>query len=487
MEASRTFGRVETWESSPLLAPRTAQEVHASLRAAKGSRPSTRPGTIPSSSGRTVYVLADADTFYASCERVFHPELAHAPVVVLSNNDGCVVTRTTEAKPFVPKGAPWFQIREEATERGAVARSSNYELYGSLSARMMAVMRQYFSHQEVYSIDECFLVSHAPIGTVIAQARRMREAVWKGVGIPVSIGVAPTKTLAKIVNHEAKHGHGHAHLDCWGSLSRQEQEKVLAATPVSDVWGIGRRLTKRLAGLGILTALQLRDSDPVEMRHRFSVFVQRTVLELRGVPCVSEESDADEGARKDMIMCTRMFSHPVRGRDVLCQALAVYAQEACRRLRRQKSLAGSVGIFAGVSPFHPQDSGLSLPLTVGTLPEPTDDPLAIVRFICHHLLGRVNPRTRFVRAGILLTGLVPAADYHPLPPFSPKRDTAGIGSLLDRMTLRYGDHCVGIGYAGLRGKGRGSNDIGADWNMKRGMLSNRATTRWSEMPVVHAD
>ncbi len=489
MEASAALGRIDTWDSSPLLARPDMHPSHATAPTRPSSpQPSHTP--IPHQPvGKCVYVLADADTFYASCERVFHPDLAHTPIVVLSNNDGCVVTRTAEAKPFVPRGAPWFQIREQATEKGAVARSSNYELYGSLSARMMSVMHHFFVHQEVASIDECFLRSSLPLSTVIATTLKMRQAVWQGVGIPVSIGIAPTKTLAKIVNHDAKHSAGHTHLTCWNTLTHDEKIEMLSSTPVCDVWGVGRRLTHQLVSLGIITALQLRNSDPVEMKHRFSVFLQRTILELRGIPCVQEEADADNGVRTDMIFCSRMFSHPVCGPVPIAQALTVYAQDACRRLRRQKSLAGAVGIFAGVSPFTHSDTDFSVPLTVGTLPTPSDNPLVIVDFICHHLLPRIhiNPHTHFVRAGVMLTGLQNAHDYHPLAGFAPQRDTSGIGSILDHMNQLYGDHSVGIGFAGIRGVGQHHNETGASWNMRRALLSNRGTTRWDEMTVVHAD
>lgn len=492
MEASSTFGRINTWDSSPLLAPsrphtRSHTPATAMLPVDSDSQASDCAHTKPA--GKCVYILADADTFYASCERVFHPNLAHAPVVVLSNNDGCVITRTAEAKPFVPRGTPWYQIREQATEKGAVARSSNYELYGSLSARMMTVMHHFFAHQEVASIDECFLRSSLPLSSVITTALAMRQAVWQGVGIPLSIGVAPTKTLAKVVNHEAKHSGGNTHLMCWNTLTSSEKEDLLVRTPISEVWGVGRRLTHQLISLGIVTALQLRNSDPVEIKHRFSVFLQRTVLELREIPCIQEEADADNGVRTGMIFCSRMFSHPVYGRIPIAQALTVYAQDACRRLRRQNSLAGAVGIFAGISPFAHEDADLSVPLTVGELPTPSDNPLVIVDFICHQLLPKIHidPHARFVRAGVMLTDLQNAADYHPLAGFAPQRDSAGIGHILDHMNQLYGDHSVGIGFAGIRGIGQHHNETGASWNMHRNMLSNRGTTRWDEMTVVHAD
>lgn len=491
MDVSRTFGRRSSWQSAPLIDPHhelallEKREEHSSARLHK---------TFPPTSGnahaaqRTLYVLADADTFYASCERVFHPELAHTPVIVLSNNDGCVVTRTAEAKPYVPKGVPWFQIREEATEQGAVARSSNYELYGSLSQRMMRLMHRYFAHQEVYSIDECFLRTCLPEKKAVKQACRMREAVWHGIGIPLSVGVAPTKTLAKIVNHWAKHGHGQEHVSCWERMDADQQEALLAVTPISDVWGVGRRLTRHLASRGIVTALDLCRANLVELRARFGVCVARTVLELRGVPCIGDEASADGGVRKESILCSRMFGHYVRGAEPVRQALGVYIQDACRRLRRQGSLAWRIGFFVG-APFTRRNGEHSLPLRLVELPSPSDDPLVFMHALgASHFLDDVDPQLRWSRAGVVLAGLVRADSYHPLPQtdFCARRDTRGIGVLLDRANSRFGDHTVGIGWSGIRGKGRNSNETGASWNMRREKLSSRCTTRWDEMPVVRA-
>lgn len=506
MDTSRTFGRRSSWQSSPLIDPAYelrqlhAHELHAHETATHPSP--THPPTQPSEQQRIqksfvasqeqahgLYVLADADTFYASCERVFHPELAHVPVVVLSNNDGCVVTRSAEAKPYVPKGVPWFQIREEATEQGTVARSSNYELYGSLSQRMIHLMHRYFAHQEVYSIDECFLHTTKPEDEAIRIAQKMRDAVWRGIGIPLSVGVAPTKTLAKIVNHWAKHGHGHDHVSSWNRLGHEQREALLTVTPVSDVWGIGRRLTRRLIARGIVTAYDPREANLVDLRSRFGVCVARTVLELRGVPCITDEANADGGVRKDSILCSRMFGHYVHGTEPLKQALGVYIQDACRRLRRQQSIAWRVGFFIG-PPFNRHADEYSIPLQFVELASPSDDPLVFIHALSStHLLDSINQHLRWSRAGIMLIGIIAADSYHPLPQtdFRAKRDTRGIGELLDRANSRFGDHSVGIGWSGIRGKGRNPNETGASWNMRREMLSPRCTTRWDELPVVRAN
>lgn len=490
MDVSRTFGRRSSWQAPSLIDPAHELSLLGPKQARQRDRQqdSGRDQAAGHKKQAPLYVLADADTFYASCERVFHPELAHKPVVVLSNNDGCVVTRTAEAKPFVPKGVPWFQIREEATEKGAVARSSNYELYGSLSQRMMRLMHRYFAHQEVYSIDECFLLSDLPEAQTVRTAHAMREAVWKGIGIPLSVGIAPTKTLAKIVNHWAKHGHGRAHVSCWERMDPLQQQAVLSVTPVSDVWGVGRRLTRKLAARGIITALDLQQASLIDLRARYGVTLARTILELRGTACIGDETSADGGTRKQSILCSRMFGHYVTGEEPVRQALGLYVQDACRRLRRQHSLASRIGFFVG-APFNRHDGEHSLPLRFVELSAPSDDPMVFLKALSSNgHLGSIRPGLRWSRAGVVLDGLVDADSYHPLPQadFQARRDTRRIGSLLDEANMRFGDHSVGIGWSGIRGKGRRSNEAGADWQMRREELSTRCTTRWDELPIVRA-
>ena len=483
MDVSSTFGRVDTWEASPLFTPTrqlTVPEENADsgTEVEKNSRPSgERPRHV---------ILADANSFFASCERVFDPTLRGKPVVVLSNNDGCVVARSAEAKPIIPMGVPWYQVRETASEHGVVARSSNYELYGSLSRRMMHVMHNYFEHQEVYSIDECFLHSLKPIDEIVDICHSMRAAVLRGVKIPVSVGIAPTKTLAKVTNHWAKNDPDFTGVCAWESIAPPVRDMILAQTPIDDVWGVGRRLTHKLVALGIMNAKDLRDTDPVTIRRKFSVLLQRTVLELRGIACVDDAANALDGFRKQQILCSRMFSHPVVGRTEIKQALSVYVQNACRRLRRQGCLTSNVGIFCGVSPYSAKTGESSLPYTHTNLEAPTDDPLIITKAVNENLVDLVNPHTHYIRAGVILSGLTLASADNPLEGFAAQRDSHNLGAILDTATAKYGQYCLGIGYGGIRGKGRKNHETGAAWSMRRDMLSPRCTTRWDEMATVTA-
>ena len=320
------------------------------------------------------FVLADADSFYASCERVFDPSLASRPVVVLSNNDGCVVARSREAKALgIPEGQPWFKLREFARMHGVTARSSNYELYASLSARMMRVMDRWLPGHVVYSIDECFL--DPPRADADRTLRLMRHAILRGVGVPVTVTMAPTRTLAKLLSRWAKHEPGTGGAAVWDDLDPTLRETIMRSTPVGDVWGVGRRNAPRLTAMGLTTAARLRDADQGLIRHRFGVNLARTVLELNGTPCVDlAGGDAVDGHREHMIVYSRMFGRPVTDMDGLRAVAGVHAQHAAVRLRRQGSLARLVGAWAATSPYRADyrtAGGWLRPA------DPTDDPSEI--------------------------------------------------------------------------------------------------------------
>ncbi|MFT9008090.1 MAG: DUF4113 domain-containing protein [Bifidobacterium sp.] len=448
--------------------------------------PSSRADAISdkTSMHRNAIILADANNFFASCETVFNPSLAGRPLVVLSNNDGCVVSRSAAAKQMgIVNGTPWFKIRGQAEHDGVLARSSNYELYASLSHRMMHVMSGFFSHQEVYSIDECFLHGTLDDERTYETCRRMRETVLRGVGIAVSIGVAPTKTLAKIANHWAKQHPSSHGVTLWTAIEREFGDDVLRSVPISEVWGVGRRITKKLMGMGMTTALDLCRADPVLIRHRFSVLLERTVLELRGTPCIEDESDASNGARSTQILCSRMFSSPVRGFSTLSQALSVYAQQACHRLHRQGSLCGSVAAFCSTSPFSKDYSHVGNSVI---LDDPSDSPMVVAKAACEALRNRIDEHAPYIRAGVMLLDLSDSGHFSTFEGMDAQRDEHGIGTVLEDAARRFGPRRVGIGYGGIRGKGRNDADTGASWTMRRDMLSIRGTTRWDEMPIAHA-
>ena len=427
-------------------------------------------------------VLADADSFYASCERVFDPSLVGLPVVVLSNNDGCVVARSREAKQMgVKEGTVWFKEGGELERRGVVARSSNYELYASLSRRMMNVMDQWMIGREAYSIDECFLTP--PKRNTDATCRMMRNAVLQGVGIPVTVTCAPTRTLAKALSHWAKHTPETGGVTVWDDLGSTERDGILTGTPVGDVWGVGRRTAPKLMGMRILTAKDLEGADPAAIRRRFGVELARTVLELRGVPCITLDGfDAISGRREHQIMCSRMFGHPITDMKELTGAAGVFAQQATVRLRRQHGLTRLVGVWCATSPFaddYRVMGGWARPL------DPTDDPVTITTTATRIIRARIRSGYKWVRAGVMLSDLADSNQYQTLEGLEPDRDS-GLAEALDAINHKYGGMHAGIGWAGIRGKGRADSETGGAWRTRRSKLSPRATTRWDELGTAQA-
>ncbi|MEB4616092.1 Y-family DNA polymerase, partial [Leucobacter sp. M11] len=416
--------------------------------------------------------LIDVNSFFASCERVLAPSLEGKPVVVLSNNDGCVVARSAEAKALgIEMGVPWFKLEAWAKQAGVVARSSNYELYGSLSSRVMQILGRYAAWQEIYSIDESFLGLRGTPEALTEAGHAMRTEVLRNTGLPVGVGIAPSKTLAKIASRGAKRAE---HLGGVCSLDDYEPERldrILAATPTTELWGVARRSGKKLAELGIHTAKDLRDADASLIRKRFSVVMHRTVLELRGIPCIPLEEDRSE---KEQIIFSRSFSTPVQTAAEMSQVLSIYAQRIGTRLRAQGSLAKTMTAWAATSHYAQEHHA---PHAVVRFELPTDEPITIAKR-AGALLDLLRHGTRYARAGIVLTELSPASSHGVLDLFAPEFEGRRIGQTLDAVAKKHGSRAIGIGRGGLRDA--------PSWNMRRNMLSPRITTHAAEAAIVHA-
>lgn len=423
--------------------------------------------------GRGSVALVDVNCFYASAERAFDPSLEGRPLVVLSNNDGCAVTRSPEAKALgISLGEPWFKLAPRAKEWGLVARSSNYELYGDISARVMELLGRYSAWLEVYSIDEAFLGVNGTPEELQRLGHTMKTAVRRNVGVPVCVGIAGTKTLAKLANKWAKHNPAFDGVCHWDAVPAAQREKLMAGLSVIELWGVAARLTKRLNAQNIHTVLDLARADPVKIRDRFSVVLMRTVLELNGTPCIPLE---EERIGRDQLIFSRSFATPITTGAGLRQVLGVYAQQASARLARHRLQAKLLTAFAATSYYNPQDS--SNPTVCVPLPMPTADPVLLAR-AAYALLPRIDDGVKYVRAGIMVTDLRPTGNQAPLAIFENPHEERGIGTLLEDVSRRYGRGSIGLGFAGIRG--------GPDWSMKRDMLSPRYTTHWAELPVVKA-
>lgn len=428
-----------------------------------------------------LFALVDCNNFYVACQQLFDPTLAHRPVVVLSNNDGCVVARSQEAKALgIPMGAPWHQLRDLAQREHVRALSSNYALYADLSNRVVEVLSAFTPHLEVYSIDECFLdLSHvAGISgcnlTDYGQQIRQRLAQW--LGLPVCVGIATTKTLSKLANHCAKKDLAGQDGVCdFTSLSSQTLSELFGHIEVSEVWGVGPRISSRLKDLRIQTVRDLREADTELIRSRFSVVLERTVLELRGIACLELEEMVP--ARKQ-IMCSRSFGQAVYALNDLCEAVASYMARAAEKLRSQNSLAGVVHVYLLTNPFKPEEPQYQRAVMV-PLPEPTADSRVLTGWALLVLKSIYRPGFAYKKAGVMLSELRPK-NLQQGSLFTTAGVDAQSDSLmqtLDRINKKWGKGSIHLLSEGTRQK---------TWEMRREHLSPAYSTRWEDLPVARA-
>ncbi|MDO9427349.1 MAG: Y-family DNA polymerase [Methylobacterium sp.] len=410
--------------------------------------------------------LVDCNNFYASCERLFQPTLRGKPVVVLSNNDGCVIARSNEAKALgIKMGDAWHLRRDEFERWGVQVRSSNYTLYGDLSARVMRVLGDFTPDLEVYSIDEAFL-GLTGFADPETHARRLRETVALNTGIPVCVGIGPTKTLAKVANRTAKKDPASGGV-CY-LVDEFAQTAALARLDLGDVWGIGHRLQHHLVGMGITTPLHLREACPTMIRRRFNVVVQRTVMELQGTPCI----DLEQGSPDAKTICTsRSFGRAVEGFDELAEALTTYTSYAAQKLRRQGLATASITVMLTTNRHKPEDAQYHairpVRLTIGT-----SDTARLIRAALWGLKGIYRPGFRYKKCGILLLDLHPAAAVQGslfLQPDQPRR--VQLMAAVDALNARYGKDRVRYAASGMD----------RPWKLRAEHLSQRYTTRWGEL------
>lgn len=414
---------------------------------------------------RRPVALVDVRCMYVSVERVLDPTLRGVPVVVLSNNDGCAVSRSDEAKALgVGMGQPWFEISQKPLIERVVARSSNYEEYGAFSERFHDTVATLAADVEVYSVDEAFV--SLPVQRHDETASEIQHRVRRWTGMPTSAGVGPTKTLAKVAQRHAKaNGLDLFDVSQW---PRRDLDELLAATPVDDVWGIGPRLRAGLAGLGVHTALDLSRADAGVLRRRWSVVLERTARELAGTPCMPVGFTP---RARQQLMYSRMLGATVSTRAEMSSVLAQYAAAAARRLRSHHLEAALAQVWISSSRFRVQAQHH---ITARPLDPPTDDPLRLIA-AARTVLPQMREGHEYNRAGILLTGLAPRGSQQVLwGSADPARDR--LAAAVDQAAARYGRDAVGYGPTGFRKRRR--------WEMKRERLSQAGTTNWAELLTV---
>lgn len=419
------------------------------------------------------YILADCNNFYVSCERLFNPKLEGRSVIVLSNNDGCVVARSQEAKQLgIKMGEPYFKIEKLCNTMNVAVYSSNYQLYGDISQRVMEILAQKAPEIQIYSIDEAFLKYPATLGaaelwSICIQLRRL---VKRWVGMPISLGIAPTKTLAKLANDLAKKNQnvGIYDLSC-----PEKRNKTLLSYPVGSVWGIGSRLQTRLNAMGIYTAHEFSQMDPIVIRQRMGVVGERMLWELRGISCLPIEEDASP---KKSITCSRSFGKVITESDELANALATFVNIACVKLRRQNSCAQALHVFleAQIEPQQPQRRQYGM--TKAFL-QPTSDTAEIISAAkcCLHRL--YHEKERYKKCGIILLDLQPEKNIVPdlfLGGINPKRKA--VMQTVDALNAHFGKNTVFFGAMGTDSQWKARSDRRSEYN----------TTSWNKLPIVYA-
>lgn len=432
-----------------------------------------------------MYALVDGNNFYVSCERVFRPALNGRPVVVLSNNDGCAVARSNEAKALgIAMGAPWFQIRHLVESDGLVGLSANFVLYGDMSDRMMSLAAGLGPTQEIYSIDESFVGLHGVRGNLVQRAHLVRSRILQWTGVPCCVGIASTKTLAKLANHigktaERKPGSYPVELAqvCnLASLPAQDLDDVLKATDVGEVWGVGRRITAQLKEGGVHTVQDLRRLDPATVRRRWSLTMERTVRELQGQPCIQLD---DAPSAKQEIACTRSFGRPVTDLQPLIEAVSEFTGRAAEKLRAQGSLAGQLLVFAHTSP-HRAGPRFSRSVVV-PLRRPTADTSVLTNAATLGLRAIYEPGYQLIKAGVMLLDLQPSSVHQGELDLEPESDAdkSRLMTAMDKLNSRFGKGTVHVASAGYAGPLRA-------WGMKQERLTPQYTTSWADIPVARA-
>jgi DNA polymerase V len=421
---------------------------------------------------KTIFALLDCNNFYASCERLFNPALTGRPVVVLSNNDGCIIARSNEAKALgIPMGAPYFKNRALIKKHDVQVFSSNYALYGDLSLRVMSTLQQIEPEVEIYSIDEAFIrLPHSPPSGITEHALYLRKKIKRDVGIPVSIGIGATKTLAKAAGAIAKKEPGHGGV--FTMMDGKNQDKLLAGIPVTDIWGIGRRNSKKLHQHGILTGLDLKNSDDAWIRQHLSVVGLRTVMELRGIPCIPLDH---EPAPRKSVVCSRSFRKPVFTLTDLGEAISSYVTIAAEKLRHQGLAAANLHVFLRTSP-HRKDLPQHSETRMMRLDQPTSSTPALIRQALRGLKKIYRNGFAYQKAGVMLTGLTGAGMRQQNLFQSLPGDDSAVMAALDRINSRWGRDTVHYASSGLA----------RPWSMCREHKSPAYTTSWNELPIVRA-
>ncbi|MEO9300557.1 DUF4113 domain-containing protein [Acinetobacter pittii] len=421
-----------------------------------------------------VFFLIDVNNMYVSCERVFNPSLNNKSTIVLSNNDGCAVARSNEAKALgIRMGVPLFQIKDIVQQHNVIVLSSNYALYAEMSRRFHKILGSYVTEDEIepYSIDECFVDFSAYEKNFDLEkvAHDMRAKIWKWIGLPVCVGIGRSKTEAKISNHIAKKNQGFKGVCDLVNMDPCNKEYYFDQIDVSEVWGVGRKHAKRLHTMGVKTVLDLACTEAREMQRQFSIVMSRTINELQGISCIEIE---DTPPSKKQIIKSCSFGTKVTELSDLKEAIAMHAQEACKRLRDEESLCGCLLVFVQSSPFDESAPFYNKSIT-GSFSQPTDCALDFVKAAVKMVADIFKEGIKYKKCGVILTGLEPKAGhtYDLLTDFELIDKKEQLMKTLDNVHTRFGKKKLGIGTCYVPSR---------NWAMSRDKLSNNPF-RWESL------
>lgn len=418
--------------------------------------------------------LIDCNNFFVSCERVFNPKLEGRPIVVLSNNDGCVIARSNEAKALgVKMCAPWFQMQYLARKHHILALSSNYALYADMSNRVMSMLANFSPRQQVYSVDECFLELTGLPYELTDYGRQIRQRIKQWTGLPVCVGIGQTKTLAKLASHIAKKNAAFGQVCDLNAMTAEVRDAWFGRIDAGEIWGVGPRIAPRLSALGIRTVLDLKRAGPATIRNRFSVVLEKTLRELNGIACLELEEMAKP---KQQIISSRSFGQYVTDIDSLQQAIAMHMTIAAERLRRQGSVAGSVHVYIHTSPHNPDEAQHSPSITI-PLTGATDDTMRLVKAAALGLERIYRNGYCYRKAGVMLSEIVPAS-ARPADMFARQSDGNGAGlmTMLDEINRKMGKNTLRLA----------SEGITQAWKTKSDRKSPCYTTKWDELAIANS-
>ncbi|MFX6186268.1 DNA polymerase V subunit UmuC [Acinetobacter baumannii] len=424
-----------------------------------------------------VFFLIDVNNMYVSCERVFEPSLNKKPVIVLSNNDGCAVARSNESKALnIKMGVPLFQIKDLVQQNNVVVLSSNYVMYAEMSRRFHKILASYVTDEEVepYSIDECFVdfTAYEKNFDLEKVGHDMRAKIWKWIGLPVCVGIGRSKTEAKISNHIAKKNQGFNGVCDLVNMDPCNKEYYFSLIDVSEVWGVGRKHAKKLHGMGVKTVLDLACTDVREMQRQFSIVMARTINELQGISCIEIE---DTPPSKKQIIKSCSFGTKVTELSDLKEAIAMHAQEACKRLRDEESLCGCLLVFIQSSPFDESAPFYNKSIT-GAFSEPTDCATDFVRAAVKMVSDIFKEGVKYKKCGVILTGLEPKAGhtYDLLTDFEVIEKKEQLMKTLENVHTKFGKQKLGVGPCYIPGR---------TWSMSRDKLTKNPFM-WDQLTIV---